>query len=129
MLHMKYEITHVHLRSLKDVDDMSDFPTPVRTAAMKFAEIVDEVGKRLHIGCVLAAGQDWVEVSLPEQADLKPRMLVRFLPSSIAHEVKVEQRGEDRIGFTYSRGGPPEDPFAGLPGLQDPHTAAVRYRR
>ena len=58
---------------------------PPRSAVMRFAEIVDEVGKRLHVGCVLAAGEDWVEVSLPEHTHLGKGLHVRFLPSNVSH--------------------------------------------
>ena len=102
---------------------------PLRSIVMRFAEIVDDVGKRLHVGCVMAAGQDWVEVSLPENAALGAHLQVRFLPSAIAHEVKAGWRANDRVGFTYDHGGPPEDQFAGLPGLLDPRPAALKLRR
>jgi len=92
----------------------------LRNVVMRFAEILDAVGKRLHVGCVMAAGQDWVEVSLPEHTVLGPGLQVRFLPSLVSHEVSLGWRGEDRVGFTYAHGGPPEDQFAGIPGLQDP---------
>ncbi len=104
-------------------------PAPVRNFVMKFAEIIDEVGKRLHVGCVMAAGQDWVEVSLPEHTALGAHVQVRFLPSSVAHEVNAGWRGSDRIGFTYAAGGPPEDQFAGLPGLLDPRPASLKFKR
>ena len=103
--------------------------SPVRNFVMKFAEIIDEVGKRLHVGCVMAAGQDWVEVSLPEHAHLGSGLQVRFLPSLHAHGVSPGWRANDRVGFTYDHGGPPEDQFAGLPGLLDPRPAALKRRR
>lgn len=96
---------------------------------MRFAEIVDEVGKRLHIGCVMAAGQDWVEVSLPDHTHLGPGLHVRFLPSTETHAVSEGWRSRDRVGFTYAAGGPPEDQFAGLPGLQDPRPASLKNQR
>ena len=102
---------------------------PVRNFVMKFAEIIDEVGKRLHVGCVMAAGQDWVEMSLPEHTSLGENVQVRFLPSQVAHDVTPGWRGADRIGFNYAAGGPPEDQFAGLPGLLDPRPAALKFRR
>lgn len=101
-------------------------PNPIRNLVMRFAEIVDEVGKRLHVGCVMAAGQDWVEVSLPEHTLLGSGLQVRFLPSLLSHNVQAGWRGKDRVGFTYVSGGPPEDQFAGLPGLQDPRPASLR---
>lgn len=93
-----------------------------------FAEITDEVGRRLHIGCILAAGSDWVEVSLPEDLQLAKVLQVRFLPSQITHEVEASWRRKDRVGFTYLKGGPPEDQFAGITGLLDPRPAALRRR-
>jgi hypothetical protein len=101
---------------------------PVHTIVMRFAEIIDEVGKRLHVGCVMAAGQDWVEVSLPEHMMLGSGLQVRFLPSPIAHEVSPGWRASDRVGLTYDHGGPPEDQFAGIPGLLDPRPAALKSR-
>jgi hypothetical protein len=102
---------------------------PAHDLPMRFAEVVDEGGKRLHVGCIMAAGQDWVEVSLPEHAELGDHLQVRFLPSRPAHDVQPGWRGVDRVGFTYVKGGPPEDQFAGLPGLLDPRTASQRSRR
>lgn len=96
---------------------------------MRFAEVIDQVGNRLHVGCIMAAGQDWVEVSLPKHAELGEHLQVRFLPSHLAHEVEAGWRSEDRVGFTYVGGGPPEEQFAGLPRLLDPRPAAVKRRR
>ena len=76
--------------------------TPIRNIAMRFAEIVDEVGKRLHIGCVMAAGQDWVEVSVPERLQLDGEINVRFLPSQETHRVDARWRASDRVGLTYA---------------------------
>lgn len=108
---------------------MQDHQTSVRNFVMKFAEIVDEVGKRLHVGCVMAAGQDWVEVSLPQHTALGGNVQVRFLPSTVAHGVRAGWRAADRVGLTYTAGGPPEDQFAGLPGLLDPRPASLKIRR
>lgn len=102
---------------------------PLRSVVMRFAEIIDEVGKRLHVGCVMAAGQDWVEVSLPENTQLGAGLQVRFLPSMVSHDVSAGWRANDRIGFTYVGGGPPEDQFAGIPGLLDPRPASLKIRR
>ena len=99
---------------------------PVQNIVMRFAEIIDEVGKRLHVGCVMAAGQDWVEVSLPEHASLGSHLQVRFLPGRQSHNVSPGWRSKDRVGFTYDNGGPPEDQFAGLPGMQDPRPASMK---
>lgn len=96
---------------------------------MRFAEVLDAVGRRLHVGCIMAAGQDWVEVSLPEHARLSDRLQVRFLPSSLSHDVTAGWRANDRVGFTYVHGGPPEDQFAGLPGLLDPRPASLKRPR
>jgi hypothetical protein len=103
---------------------MINHSTPHYEHVMRFAEVIDAVGKRLHVGCIMAAGQDWVEVSLPEHAKLGPQLQVRFLPSLLSHEVKPCWRGSDRVGFTYLAGGPPEDQFAGLPGLLDSQPAS-----
>lgn len=102
---------------------------PFRGVVMRFAELLDEVGKRLHVGCVMAAGQDWVEVSLPEHTELGAGLQVRFLPSLHAHGVSPQWRAADRVGLTYLSGGPPEDQFAGLSGLLDPRPAALKQRR
>ncbi len=103
--------------------------SPLRSAVMRFAEILDEVGKRLHVGCIMAAGEDWVEVSMPEQMQLGAGLQVRFLPSMLSHGVEPGWRSADRVGFTYMHGGPPEDQFAGIPGLRDPRPAALKARR
>ena len=108
---------------------MTTASPPLRNVVMRFAEILDHVGRRLHLGCVMAAGQDWVEVSLPEHTDLGPHVQVRFLSSPVAHAVSAGWRERDRVGFTYAAGGPPEDQCAGLPGLQDPRPAALKLPR
>ena len=91
--------------------------------AMKFADILDCLGNRLHLGCVMAAGQDWVEVSLPEKMELGGGLQVRFHPSTDLHRVSVRWREIDRVGLTYRDGGPLEELFAGLPGLFDPRSS------
>lgn len=101
---------------------------PLRSAPMRFAEILDEIGRRIHIGCIMAAGRDWVEVSCPEQMPLDARLQVRFLPAQEAHGVLAEWRGADRVGFTYRHGGPSEEQFAGLQGLLDPRPASLKRR-
>lgn len=108
---------------------MDDAHRPLRSLSMRFAELVDAVGRRLHVGCVMAAGQDWVEVSLPEHMELGGGLQVRFLPSSVTHEVSAGWRAPDRVGLTYEHGGPPEDQFAGLPGLLDPRPARLKLPR
>lgn len=100
----------------------------VMGAGLRFAEIVNAIGKRLHIGCIMAAGVDWVEVSLPEHTKLKGDLRVRFLPSDVSHDVKLSWRSIDRVGFTYAAGGPPEEQFAGIPGLLDTRSAAQRAK-
>lgn len=106
-----------------------DTPTPPRSVVMRFAELLDELGRRLHVGCVMAAGLDWVEVSVPENLELHDGLSVRFLPSNLSHSVTPGWRAIDRVGLTYTAGGPPEDQFAGLPGLVDPRPAALKIRR
>lgn len=96
---------------------------------MRFAEIIDEIGRRIHIGCIMAAGRDWVEVSFPEQLQLGAGLQVRFLPTMASHGVKAEWRAIDRVGFTYLEGGPPEEQFAGIPGLLDPRPADLKRPR
>lgn len=46
-----------------------------------------------------------------------------------SHGVSPRWRGNDRVGFTYVNGGPPEEQFAGLPGLLDPRPAALKTSR
>lgn len=104
-------------------------PSHIRTAVMRFAELVDEVGKRLYVGCVMAVGKDWVEVSLPEHFELEGDLSVRFPPSSHTHGVKPSWRATDRVGLTYVAEGPPKEQFAGVRGLADPRPAALMRRR
>lgn len=105
-----------------------DTPRPLRSAVMRFAEILDAMGRRLHVGCVMAAGEDWVEVSLPEHTELGSGLQVRFLPSPVSHGVVPGWRANDRVGLSYVSGGPPEEQFASIPGLFDPRPAALRRR-
>lgn len=108
---------------------MDRYPALRRSIVVRFAEIVGAGGRRLHVGCVMAAGSDWVEVSLPEAFRLEGELRVRFPPSSHSHAVKAEWRSIDRVGLTYQAGGPPEELFAGLVGLLDPRPAALMPRR
>ncbi|PZF76153.1 hypothetical protein DK847_13155 [Aestuariivirga litoralis] len=101
----------------------------VRNLAMRFAEIVHKVGRRIHIGCIMAAGQDWVEVSLPKATSVESGARVRFMPADAYHEVAVSWRTDDRVGFTYVEGGPPEEQFAGFAGLTDPRPAFLKMPR
>ena len=98
-------------------------------AALRFAELVASDGRRLHVGCVMAVGQDWVEVSLPKHFRIEGDVRVRFPPSLHAHNVRPQWRSIDRAGFTYLSGGPPEEQFAGLSGLFDPRPASLMLRR
>jgi len=108
--------------------DTANLHTPLQRVAMRFVEIIDALGKRIHVGVVMAAGQDWVEVSLPEHTSLQPGLKVKFLPSPDAHEVDPGWRAVDRVGFTYAQGGPNSDQFAGFPGLLDPRSAALKLQ-
>lgn len=101
---------------------------PLHEFVMRFAEVIDELGRRLHVGCIMAAGQDWVELSVPEPASLEGHLQVRFLPAETAHEVEPGWRSDDCVGFTNVGDGPPEDQFAGLPGLLDPRPTALKRR-
>ena len=100
--------------------------TAIPGLVLRFAEILDELGRRLHLGCVMAAGEDWVEVSLPEATALNAPLAVRFHPLPGMHRVSEGWRASDRVGLTYVDGGPPQDMFAGSPGLLDPRPAALR---
>jgi hypothetical protein len=86
---------------------------------MRFAEIVDKAGKRIHMGVIMAAAQEWIEVSLPETMNVGADSEVRFPPSLLAHHVAVRWRKADRVGLAYLAGGPSEEQFAGLSGLND----------
>ena len=93
------------------------------TPPMRFAELINAAGKRLHVGCVMAVGDDWVEVSLPESFALAQDVRVRFPPSSQGHAVHEGWRRSDRVGLAYRDGGPPADQFVGFINLG---TAAAR---
>lgn len=100
-----------------------------RAPVIRFAELLDDGGRRLHVGCVMSAGEDWVEVSLPEHFQLPGELRVRFPPALGSHVVRASWRAIDRVGFTYPVGGPPHDLFAGLAGLLDPRPATLMTRR
>ena len=96
----------------------------IRETAMRFVEIVDERGKRIHVGCIMAAGQDWVEVSAPGHLDLSSTGEVRLVPSLPPHAVTIGWRTMDRIGLAYVNDGPPSSWLAGLSGLSTSRSAA-----
>lgn len=91
----------------------------IRGAAILFAEIIDQVGKRVHVGVIMAAGRGWVEISVPELLNLHSTQEIRFLPTLLSHAVTVGWRTLDRVGLVYVGGGPSDDRFAGIPGLND----------
>lgn len=104
-------------------------PAPFKGAEMHFAEILDKSGKRLHVGCIMAAGEDWVEVSLPQQMQLPAGVSVRFWPAPLSLAVNEEWRMIDRVGFAYVDGRLPDGWFAGIPAFNDPRPASIRARR
>ncbi len=106
-----------------------DSPSHLRNAVLRFAELMDEVGKRLYVGCVMAVGQDWVEVSLPAHFHLDGDLSVRFPPSLRAHDVRTGWRAADRVGLTYVADAPPAEQFAGAGNLLDPRPAVLKRRR
>ena len=95
----------------------------VRNAAILFAEIIDHVGKRVHVGVIMAAGRDWVEISVPELLNLEATQEIRFLPTLLSHAVTIGWRTLDRVGLAHVGGGPRDDRFAGLPKLNDSRSA------
>lgn len=44
------------------------------------------------------------------------------------HKVQTSWQDKDKPGFNYLHGGPPEDKFAGFPGLNDPRLASPKKR-
>lgn len=96
---------------------------PLSPTTMRFAEILSTRGTRLHVGCILAAGPDWVEVSFPKHSEIGDGLEVRMLPERLTHRVEMSWRTGDRLGFTYIDGGPGDEQFAGFPGLCDPRSA------
>ena len=95
----------------------------VQGAVLLFAEIADRAGKRVHVGVIMAAGRDWVEISVPELLSLEPAGSIRFFPALLSHAVTIGWRTLDRVGLGYVNGGPPDDRFAGLPGLNNSRSA------
>ena len=95
----------------------------VHSAALLFAEIIDQAGKRIHVGVIMGAGHDWVEISVPELLNLESAGNIRFLPALLTHAVTIGWRTLDRVGLAYVNGGPSDDKFAGLPGLNNSRSA------
>ena len=58
---------------------------------MIFAEIVSSTGRRLHIGCVMAAGPDWIEVSVPIRLKLEDNLGVCF--GDVPNSVEIAKAG------------------------------------
>lgn len=103
--------------------------SPRASAALRFAEVLGAGGQRLHVGCVMAAGTDWVEVSMPDHLALAEDLLLRFPPSLHRYAVVASWRGIDRVGFTYPAAAPAEDDVLTSSGLRDPRPAALMLRR
>lgn len=121
--------------------DMADYfgyarraaPSGARTVgtkvhSLRFAELLDVDEKRLHVGCVMAFGNDWVEVSYPTKEALQSGVHLRFLPSPKVHKIDLKWRHDDRAGFTYPDGLPSDAPQSSDPGSLDPRSAAVKMR-
>ena len=81
---------------------------------MLFAEIIDQAGRRVHVGVIMAAGRDWVEISVPELLNLHATQEIRFLPTLLSHAVTAGWRTLDRIECG-SRQGSPLSLFANKP--------------
>lgn len=91
--------------------------------SLRFAELLDADGRKIHVGCIMAVGEDWVEVSFPTRMTLQSGIELRFLPSPKVHKVDLRWRHEDRAGFTYPDGTPPDAPQMEEAGLLDPRSA------
>ncbi len=107
---------------------MGSMHQPIISATIRFAELYDAKGQRIYVGCVMKAGSEWVEVSVPEHLDLKGQLWVSFPPSPTSHRARAEWRAADRIGLVYLEGGPSEEQFAGIPGLIDLRPACEMRR-
>jgi len=97
-----------------------------QVVAMIFAEILNDEGKRVHIGCIMAAGEDWIEVSVPAKAKLPQSLHVRVFPSLITHAASEKWRRLDRVGMVYVNGGPLTEQFYSVPGIYDPRPASLK---
>lgn len=103
-------------------------PKSILQSDMRFAEVLGADGKRLHIGCIMAFGKDWVEVSHPARMALPSELQLRFLPSTRAHNVELGWRHEDRAGFTYPGGEPVDAEQLSEVATIDPRSIAEMLR-
>jgi len=106
----------------------AEAPESILQSDMRFAEVLGQDGKRLHIGCIMAFGKDWVEVSHPARMALPSELQLRFLPSTRAHKVELRWRHEDRAGFTYPTGEPVEAVQLSEATSIDPRSVAEMMR-
>ena len=79
---------------------------------MIFVQIFDEAGRRLHVGCLMAARSDWVEISAPEVLELNHAARICFFPSREMFCIYVKWRRVDRVAFGFMDARPPDELLA-----------------
>lgn len=78
------------------------------------------------MGCVMAAGPDWIEVSVPPMLRIEGGASLRFPPSLKRYPVTPSWRTEDRAGFTFLDDRVPEEQLKRLASVLDPRPASER---
>ena len=96
---------------------------------LHFAELVSADGHRIHVGCVMAVGADWVEVSVPQQLTLANLMQLRLHPTPLTYEVETSWRAIDRVGLVYTRHRPASEALEKLLPFRELESAMQRRFR
>ena len=81
---------------------------------MKFAALFSRSGQKLHVGCVLSAGDDWIEVSVPPGFKTDQPLQLMLYPSEALFPVKEVWRRPDCVGLAYVAMLPTGDDLRGV---------------
>lgn len=117
-----------HFGYSRRIDSVEDGSAASNVRSLRFAELLDADGRKMHVGCVMSFGKDWVEVSYPARAPLQSGIHLRFLPSHKVHKVDHKWRHDDRAGFTYQDVAPLDAPHVTDPDSLDPRSSAEKMR-
>ncbi len=67
-------------------------PQPEEVHHMQFAALLGEAGNKLHVGCIMDIGYNWVDLSLPLGFPLPKQLLLTFYPDQTPHDVEEVAR-------------------------------------
>ena len=81
---------------------------------MRFAALFRPLGVKIHVGCVMSAGHDWIEVSLPCSMELLTSLQLMLYPSPSLYPVEERWRRANCVGLTYTAQVPAREELWGI---------------